>query len=182
MFVIEGTGSKSFMLVLATNRPEDLDAAILDRMDVSLHIGLPGIDQRLALVNLYRHIHLKGYAEQSRRGGWVSYFKSGLRCNPSDECLSEDVSMSIANQTDGFSGREIAKLFIAAQYAMLMAPDRILTLERLETTIQLKICEHQKKAKFRDLAVTIAEPDESLASSRKLSEQKHPANRKGRNN
>ena len=41
-----GTPSRSFMLILATNRPQELDSAILDRIDVSLQIDLPGLEQR----------------------------------------------------------------------------------------------------------------------------------------
>ena len=48
-----GTPSQQFMLVLATNRPQDLDSAILDRVDVSMKIGLPEEEQRQALVRLY---------------------------------------------------------------------------------------------------------------------------------
>ena len=36
-----GTQSDHYMLVLATNRPEDLDRAITDRIDEALHFDLP---------------------------------------------------------------------------------------------------------------------------------------------
>lgn len=36
-----GEASKHFMLVLATNRPEDLDSAVTDRVDESMHFVLP---------------------------------------------------------------------------------------------------------------------------------------------
>jgi ATPase family AAA domain-containing protein 3A/B len=36
-----GEASKHFMLVLATNRPEDLDTAVTDRVDESMHFVLP---------------------------------------------------------------------------------------------------------------------------------------------
>ncbi|KAH8060937.1 hypothetical protein JL722_4227 [Aureococcus anophagefferens] len=45
--------SYKFMLVLATNRPGDLDAAVLDRVDESVEIPLPGEAGRLALLRLY---------------------------------------------------------------------------------------------------------------------------------
>ena len=37
-----GGASKDFVLVLATNRPEDLDEALLDRVDEVLEFDLPG--------------------------------------------------------------------------------------------------------------------------------------------
>ena len=33
------------MLVLASNRPEDLDEAVLDRLDDMLEFGLPQVEQ-----------------------------------------------------------------------------------------------------------------------------------------
>lgn len=48
-----GAQSSHFMLVLATNRPSDLDEALLDRMDEVVHVGLPGLEERLALTSLY---------------------------------------------------------------------------------------------------------------------------------
>jgi SpoVK/Ycf46/Vps4 family AAA+-type ATPase len=41
------------MVVLATNRPGDLDDAVLDRMDEAIHFDLPGRDQRKQLLGLY---------------------------------------------------------------------------------------------------------------------------------
>jgi hypothetical protein len=39
-----GTQSDHYMLVLATNRPEDLDRAITDRIDEALHFDLPKLE------------------------------------------------------------------------------------------------------------------------------------------
>ena len=41
------------MMVLATNRAEDLDSAVLDRMDESLYFPLPAPDLRVTLVSIY---------------------------------------------------------------------------------------------------------------------------------
>ena len=48
-----GTASTKFMLVLATNRPEDLDSAIQDRIDDALEFGLPAASERRRLVQVY---------------------------------------------------------------------------------------------------------------------------------
>lgn len=42
-----GTQSDHYMLVLATNRPEDLDRAITDRIDEALHFDLPRTEVRV---------------------------------------------------------------------------------------------------------------------------------------
>ena len=48
-----GTQSKNFMMVLATNRPQDLDPAIIDRVDDAMGFTLPGLKERERLCTLY---------------------------------------------------------------------------------------------------------------------------------
>eukprot|EP00400_MALV-I_sp_L67-5_P000205 gene205-653_t len=48
-----GTPSQQFMLVLATNRPHDLDHAILDRIDEAVEFGLPDYRERERMLDLY---------------------------------------------------------------------------------------------------------------------------------
>lgn len=55
------------MVVLATNRPGDLDDAVIDRMDEAIHFDLPGQAQRQQLLGLYldKYIHKAGTVEVS---------------------------------------------------------------------------------------------------------------------
>ena len=48
-----GDQSRDFAVVLATNRPADLDPAVIDRMDESLEFPLPGKDERRKVIKLY---------------------------------------------------------------------------------------------------------------------------------
>lgn len=48
-----GTQSHHYMLVLATNRPEDLDTAITDRMDETVAFPMPTLPEREKLVERY---------------------------------------------------------------------------------------------------------------------------------
>ena len=48
-----GDQSRDFAVVLATNRPADLDPAVLDRMDEALEFPLPGPAERAAILQLY---------------------------------------------------------------------------------------------------------------------------------
>uniref|UniRef100_A0A0K8R5Z9 Putative 26s proteasome regulatory subunit n=1 Tax=Ixodes ricinus TaxID=34613 RepID=A0A0K8R5Z9_IXORI len=67
----------------ATNRPHDVDKAILRRMPAMFHVGLPNLQQRAGIVQLI----LK------------------------TEALSEDVNLTrIARQTEGFSGSDLREL------------------------------------------------------------------------
>ena len=54
------------MLVLATNRAEDLDAAVLDRCDESLYFGLPEVNGREKLLDLYFNKYVVDAIEELR--------------------------------------------------------------------------------------------------------------------
>eukprot|EP00605_Chrysophyceae_sp_TOSAG23-4_P001056 GSChrysophyteH1.ASY1.ANO1.1161.1 assembled CDS len=136
-----GTQSSSFMLVLATNRPQDIDAAVLDRMDASVLVDLPQAAQRKALVRLYQDEHLLKPTKTSNY-------------SVEDGCYTDEMCAYITKRTNGFSGREISKLFIAANHAMLLAPQGMLTTTDLRAAVDGKINEHKQKetfAPFRDV-------------------------------
>jgi ATPase family AAA domain-containing protein 3A/B len=48
-----GDQSRDFAVVLATNRPADLDAAVIDRMDEAIEFPLPGVDERRQILKMY---------------------------------------------------------------------------------------------------------------------------------
>jgi ATPase family AAA domain-containing protein 3A/B len=48
-----GEQSNNFMMVLATNRPSDLDAAVVDRMDETLEFDVPEEHERHNMIKLY---------------------------------------------------------------------------------------------------------------------------------
>lgn len=48
-----GDQSRDFVVVLATNRPGDLDPAVLDRMDEALEFPLPGLEERSRILAIY---------------------------------------------------------------------------------------------------------------------------------
>ena len=48
-----GDQSRDFAVVLATNRPADLDPAVLDRMDEALEFPLPGPAERARILAIY---------------------------------------------------------------------------------------------------------------------------------
>lgn len=48
-----GDQSKDFAVILATNRPSDLDAAVIDRMDEAIEFPLPGQPERQQIIAMY---------------------------------------------------------------------------------------------------------------------------------
>lgn len=133
-----GTQSRNFMLVLATNRPEDLDSAVLDRLDVSLRISLPGSDECQQLVKLYMDRSVTKFAL-----GTGGLFKKP--CQVDEAVLTSKFLQTLAARVLGFSGREISKFFIALQCEMLLAPGKRLTDEIVLRCLDGKVREHQEK-------------------------------------
>lgn len=142
-----GSPSRNFMMVLATNRPEDLDAAILDRIDISIKIALPGEVERIELVQLYMNLHINSVLQDSKHFNMFVYIfrMQSDRAQVDSECQSSNSIRNIASRTAGFSGREIAKLFISAQYAMLLSENRTLTWKLLQDVLETKLIEHRLK-------------------------------------
>merc|ERR1740138_1486505 len=54
-----GTPTSQFLMVLATNRPGDLDPAVLDRIDESVEFGLPDLAERERMVFQYFDLYVK---------------------------------------------------------------------------------------------------------------------------
>jgi len=167
-----GTPSSQFMMVLATNRPDDLDAAALDRIDESVEFGLPGYDARKGMVQLYFEKYVAKplkiqIAKPKGSCTLAQKTKSGRRCcksraeaAPNEEFRIEDFTQDedlseVARQIDGFSGREISKLFTALQTHVLYNDSnqldklRFLSKEQLFEVVQQKVVEHTRTREFQ---------------------------------
>ena len=118
-----GTASSQFMLIIATNRPGDIDPAIIDRMDESIEFGLPDFIEREKLVCMY----------------FLQYTHSADTADEMTEQLSQ-----IAKTLTGFSGREISKLFMSVQTHMYSLGMKNCTVEVLKSVADQKIIEHAK--------------------------------------
>lgn len=98
-----GEASKQFMIVFASNQPEQFDWAINDRIDEIVEFQLPTFDERLRMLTIYMDMYLLKTPVGSK-----AITVTGV---------DEDVLKDVAAQTEGFSGREISKLAIAWQAA-----------------------------------------------------------------
>lgn len=110
-FMQEMDGLKSskednVIVIGATNRPFDLDDAVLRRLPRRLLVDLPGEKERKGM-NVYPF------------GYWVYYlkllFSEILKILLRDEMLADDVNVeSLAKKTDGFSGSDLKRKSAAA--------------------------------------------------------------------
>jgi ATPase family AAA domain-containing protein 3A/B len=151
-----GSPSRDVALVLATNRPEDLDAAVLDRVDDALEFPLPGEQERLALLRLYFSRYVGGANAAAAADADVlptrrlmSYFSGGATSMPPidvDADVTEAVFKDAAARTEGFSGRELAKLMNAVQAAVYGSPPpRLLRAAMFSQVVDYKVREHAHK-------------------------------------
>ncbi|MBN3322029.1 ATD3A protein, partial [Atractosteus spatula] len=128
-----GEQSNKFMLVLASNQPEQFDWAINDRIDEIVNFALPGLEERERLVRLYFDRYVLEPATQGKQRLKLAQFDYGRKCS------------EIAGLTEGMSGREISKLGVAWQAAAYSSMDGVLTEAMIDTRVVDAIRQHQQK-------------------------------------
>ena len=170
-----GQPTRKFMLVLATNRPQDLDSAVLDRIDDSIAFPLPGEAERVALLDLYftKYIGLISKITQGINGsktvGWTSATvqkdkdiiqKMFYHFFPSMESPrkiklfgfpKEQTFKVLSQMTSGFSGREISKLISSVgTYALSIDSSNQSSIRWADciSVVETKVKEHSVKRSF----------------------------------
>ncbi|KAJ7215201.1 hypothetical protein O6H91_Y473300 [Diphasiastrum complanatum] len=142
-----GDQSRDIVLVLATNRPGDLDTAITDRIDEVLEFPLPEEGEREKLLRLY----LDKYIAQA--GNETRGFKRLLHGEQDKieiKGITNDVIKEAARKTEGFSGREIAKLMASVQGAVYGSKESVLHADLFREVVDYKAAEHQQRKKLEE--------------------------------
>ncbi|XP_058179083.1 uncharacterized protein LOC131297903 [Rhododendron vialii] len=150
-----GDQSRDIVLVLATNRPGDLDSAITDRIDEVIEFPIPQEEERFKLLKLYLNKYLGGdegegdnSSSSSGASKWGSLFSKKGAQKITIKDLSDNVIREAAQKTEGFSGREIAKLMASVQAAVYGRPDCILDSQLFKEIVDYKVAEHQQRIKL----------------------------------
>lgn len=74
-----GDQSRDFAVVLATNRPADLDAAVIDRMDEAIEFPLPGLAERSQILRMYIDSYIaKAGTSEGKPLAWSSNVASPI--------------------------------------------------------------------------------------------------------
>ncbi|XP_051979868.1 ATPase family AAA domain-containing protein 3-like [Xyrauchen texanus] len=128
-----GEQSNKFMLVLASNQPEQFDWAINDRIDEIVNFTLPGAEERERLVRLYFDRYVLEPATGGRQRLKLAQFDYGVKCS------------EIASRVKGMSGREISKLGVAWQAAAYSSEDGVLTEAMIDARVDDAIRQHRQK-------------------------------------
>ncbi|CAL1532884.1 unnamed protein product [Lymnaea stagnalis] len=137
-----GEQSQKFMLVLASNQPEQFDWAINDRVDEMVEFEIPTYGERERLVRHYFQKFVLEPATAKSGRLRVAEFDYGKKCQ------------EIAERTEGLSGREISKLGVAWQAKAYASEKGILTEEMINDIVNDAIEQHAKKVSWQHGEVT----------------------------
>ena len=106
-----GELSRDVVLVIATNRPEDLDPAVLDRMDEAMEFGLPDLESRERIVRLYfEKLIVRGEDagdDAPATRGWRALF--GLSAARRKGGGGARATIEVADDVDDAALREVAR-------------------------------------------------------------------------
>ncbi|CAA7035775.1 unnamed protein product [Microthlaspi erraticum] len=144
-----GDQSRDIVLVLATNRPGDLDSAVTDRIDEVIMFPLPGEEERFQLLNLYLNKYLKkGEDNRDAKPKWSHLFKKVSQKITVEADLTDEVISEAAKKTEGFSGREIAKLVAGVQAGVYGRADCVLDSQLFKEIVEYKVEEHHQRIRL----------------------------------
>ncbi len=149
-----GTEQSNFIIIALTNRPEDLDSAFLSRCDEQIEIGVPGVEQRRAILESYvNKLLVSRTIEQPQ----PSLFARLLgKSNPPKALIIEEDALDnqsldkIAIELDDFVGRDISKLVISIQSQAYTTPDCRVTKELVDKVVKQKIDQKNIENKFKN--------------------------------
>ncbi|KAL6634959.1 hypothetical protein ACP70R_027630 [Stipagrostis hirtigluma subsp. patula] len=141
-----GDQSKDIVLALATNRPGDLDSAVADRIDEVLEFPLPGEDERFKLLKLYLDKYIVKAGDKQEKS-WLRFFRRKPQ-KIEVKGVTDDLIREAAAKTQGFSGREIAKLMASVQAAVYGSKDCELTPGLFREVVDYKVAEHQQRKRL----------------------------------
>ncbi|XP_010114148.1 PREDICTED: ATPase family AAA domain-containing protein 3A isoform X2 [Chlamydotis macqueenii] len=131
-----GQHSNKFMLVLASNQPEQFDWAINDRIDEMVNFDLPQLEERERLVRMYFDRHVLKPATEGKQRLKLAQFDYGKKCS------------EIARLTEGMSGREISQLAVAWQAAAYASEDGVLTEAMIDARVADAVQQHKQKMEW----------------------------------
>ncbi|NWI70611.1 ATD3B protein, partial [Todus mexicanus] len=131
-----GQHSNKFMLVLASNQPEQFDWAINDRIDEMVNFDLPQLEERERLVRMYFDRHVLKPATEGKQRLKLAQFDYGQKCS------------EIARLTEGMSGREISQLAVAWQAAAYASEDGVLTEAMIDARVADAVQQHKQKMEW----------------------------------
>ena len=144
-----GEATDKFMIVFASNQPEQFDWAINDRIDEMVEFSLPGTKERVLMLKQY----FKKYI--------LSSPKQAKKIILQDEFTDDDFD-KLAKLTKSFSGREISKLAIAWQSAAYGSTNSVFSHKMMYECLDHHLTAHAQKAIWKEHSIHSTESIEKL--------------------
>lgn len=129
-----GTESKNICVLLATNIPEALDKAVVDRVDEVFEFPSPGLDERFKLIKQFLEFHFDSSFTSQKC--FKPLLSNSIRIHPS---LDQAFLEHLAEKTVGFSGRQLYKLVLGMKSIVLGSGAESLTREIAESALSWKL-------------------------------------------
>ncbi|KAI1722748.1 ATPase family associated with various cellular activities (AAA) domain-containing protein [Ditylenchus destructor] len=130
-----GEQSKKFMLIVASNQPEQFDWAVNDRLDEMVEFILPGDQERERILLQYFKEFIAYPATSGSR-------KQRLKLADFDWIQK---MKEVATQTSGMSGRELSKLVFGWQASAYASDDGVLTPKMINDNTKEYVKQHMRK-------------------------------------
>eukprot|EP00428_Durinskia_dybowskii_P014276 CAMPEP_0170212890 /NCGR_PEP_ID=MMETSP0116_2-20130129/6067_1 /TAXON_ID=400756 /ORGANISM="Durinskia baltica, Strain CSIRO CS-38" /LENGTH=551 /DNA_ID=CAMNT_0010463437 /DNA_START=114 /DNA_END=1769 /DNA_ORIENTATION=+ len=127
-----GTESDKFVVVLATNIQTVLDKAVVDRIDESFEFPLPSVQDRRRMLTMFMDEHIR---RPTKKGQMIEV----------DDAINDQFLDDVATRTEGFSGRQLAKLVIAYQAAVFGSGVTRLTPGVAEAVLSYKLAHRDEE-------------------------------------
>ncbi|CAI5442996.1 unnamed protein product [Caenorhabditis angaria] len=146
-----GEQSRKFMLVVASNQPEQFDWAVNDRLDQLVEFALPGVEERERILLQYFNEHIVTPALSKSRT---------QRLKLADFDWTGKMT-KIAKTTKGMSGRELSKLVIGWQASAYASETGILTEEIIDRNTADAMVQHEHKMEWLEREQLMARNQET---------------------
>lgn len=141
-----GEASKKVIFVFATNYENELDPAVLSRIHKKVEFVLPGIEERIKILNMY----IEKYIINDKR----TILQDGKKVEMFIEIVEDvnsDFIKEIASKMNGFSGRDIEQLTAELRVLAYSKGDGILSRDIINAAIEDKIKEYKHDLKISNM-------------------------------
>lgn len=148
-----GSQSDKYMLILATNTPEQLDEAILDRVDELVMFDKPRQQERINMLYHYLVMYCNPPKTVYEKMKFLWKHPKSLITGKKligMEGVSADVIERLAKKAEGFSGREIVKMVVAWHDAAFALDKPILNPDLMEKILDRLRGMHEVKHGWSD--------------------------------
>jgi ATPase family AAA domain-containing protein 3A/B len=133
-----GEQSRKFMLIVASNQPEQFDWAVNDRLDELVEFDLPGPAERERILLQYFDQYIATPATSGSRR---------QRLKLADFNWIEKIKQ-VSQQTKGMSGRELSKLVFGYAASAYASEDGMLTVEIIDRNTAEAMRQHERKMQW----------------------------------